>query len=625
MCGIFGFIKKKNIKIDKNLICKITNELDHRGPDSSDNFEDENILLIHTRLKIIDPSNDANQPMFSDDKRFILVYNGEIYNFLKIKSTLELKGYRFKTNSDTEVVLNSFIEWGDDFVDQLAGMFSIIIYDNQTKKTNVYRDRLGIKPLYTYESEDGLYFSSEIKPLLNFKNAAISEGALWSYFNLRFTQGNETLFEDIKEFSPGSYKTFLRSEQIFEKKYWDLRNIKASEEILSNEDFLSLFETVVSEHNIADTSVGAFLSGGVDSASIVAQSTYSGYPINSYTFSTGTINDESERAKLIANKLGIPNVKIDLNATNLKEYKKAIRSLEDPIGDSIILPTMLLACGVSKHHKVVLSGEGADEIFSGYIHHQVLTLENSFYQKTPRILWKSLSNMFQYVPQSLLEVCFPYPSKLGASGKEKLKHHLDLMSNEFERYISLAGLFEDPISSKIFNKRVSRPKELKEYWDSLHEFEFSDKLKRFDLNYWARNYTLHRIEKLSMNNSLEARVPFFDHRLVEFVLKMKSKNLYNFRDPKQYFRKSLEKSNLSLSQNVIRRKKQAFYLPTEKVFSSSSIQLAKENILDNANRRDIFNFDNLEHLFKKENLELLDAKQFQCLFNFELWCQEFID
>jgi len=625
MCGLFGFIKKKDNKVDRDLICKISKELHHRGPDNTDHYEDESILLIHTRLKIIDLSDDANQPYISSDKRYIIVYNGEIYNFQKIRKELKTKGYLFRTNSDTEVVLNSFIEWGEDFINKLAGMFSIIIYDKQKKITNIYRDRLGIKPLYTLESDEGVYFCSEVKPLLNFKKVSLNDNALWSFFNLRFTQGDETFFKGIKEFSPGSYKTYLKSDLIIKKNYWDLRNIKQSDEVYSNEDFLSLFETVIGEHNIADTSVGALLSGGVDSASIVAQSVQSGYPLSTYTFSTETKDDESQKAKSIAKQLGLSNTKIDLNSNNLKEYKEAIRYLEDPIGDSIILPTMLLTSGVAKHHKVVLSGEGADEIFSGYIHHQILTFENNIYQHTPDLLWKCLSNLFDMVPQFLLEGCFPYPSKLGSSGKRKIQNHLHSMNNEFERYISIAGLFEDPISRKIFNERVTRPNELEQYWNSLEEFEFSDKLKRFDLNYWARNYTLHRIEKLSMRSSLEARVPFFDHRLVEFVLKMKSKNLYNLKDPKKYFRNSLDMSKLNLSKDVIKRKKQAFYLPTEKVFTSSSIKIAKENILDNACRRDVFNYKNLEALFKKENLELLDAKQFQCLFNFELWCQEFID
>ncbi|MBC76866.1 MAG: asparagine synthase (glutamine-hydrolyzing) [Halobacteriovoraceae bacterium] len=624
MCGIFCVVKNRNISFSSETQSETLSSLHHRGPDSSGSFQDDNVLLLHTRLKIVDLSSTSDQPFFSQDKKYAMIYNGECYNYKSIRSQLESLGHSFRTEGDTEVLLSAFIEWGPSFIERVAGMFALVIYEVASGKTHVFRDRMGIKPLYVAKNDDGIFLSSEIRPLLKFFKAKLNQSALWSYFNLRFTQGEQTLFEGIKEVPPGSY-TLIDRGGTQSKQYWDARSIEATEDQLDVVSFNNLFAKVVSEHNIGDTSVAALLSGGVDSASIVAQSHKCGFNLDTYTFSTEVKDDELNKAKQIAANFGLANTKCTLKERSLDDYRQAISSLEDPLGDSIILPTMLLAKEVSKDHKVVLAGEGADEIFSGYIHHQIMNLENRMAKFLPSSFWQVCSRLFGAVPQSALEALFPYPAKLGTSGKLKLQGHIKQIGNEFERYMSLAGVFYDPISSQIFNESVVRPRELKEYWDSMNGFEFGDRLKRFDLRYWARNYTLHRLERLSMKNSLEGRVPFFDHRIVEFVLKVKSKKLYNLRDPKKRFRSSLKDADLGLAKEVIERKKQAFYLPTEAVFSSEIIKLGKEMVLDNADKRGIYNYRKLESLLHKNKLELLDSKQFQCLYNFELWCQEFLD
>ena len=626
MCGLFAFIKKGPKEFDGKLKSKILAQLHHRGPDHHHDWEDHLIFLLQTRLKIIDPSDNANQPFLSQDGRYVIIYNGECYNYKSIRKRLQSLGCIFRTNSDTEVVLNAYIQWGKDFVHHLAGMFSLVIYDKKEQRIFVCRDRLGIKPLYFTETSEGVIFSSEISPLLNFIHRSVNQNALWSYFNLRFTQGESTMFKNIDEIPPGTYKIYNNKGQLSsEKKYWDTRKIRPVDQIFDGHEFLDLFDTIIKEHNIADTSVGAFLSGGIDSTSIVTQSHEQGFFLDTYTFSTKLKDDEIKKAKEIAHSLGLKNIKIELSDKSLGPYKKALRALEDPLGDSIILPTMLLTEGVSKYHKVVLSGEGADEIFSGYIHHQFLNFEDMIDRYIPRFSWSFLSQFLNLVPLSLLENFFSYPSKLGILGKKKLQTHLSSMNSELDRYIGLVGLFEDNISKKIFSENLQRPKEFQEYWDSMNELEFPDKIKRFDLHYWARNYTLHRLDRLSMMFSLEARAPFFDHRLIEFILKMKSSRLAQYKDPKVYFRKCLSQSKVNFNQDVLNRKRQAFYFPTEKVFNSASLKLAKENILDNAKRRDIFNYTELEKLLTNENLELFNTKQFQCIFNYELWCQEFLD
>ena len=386
MCGIFCFIKKEPTKFDDKLKSKIFTQLHHRGPDHHHFQEDSFVFLLQTRLKIIAPTDDANQPFSSMDGRYTIIYNGECYNHQSIRKKLQSLGCVFRTNSDTEVVLNAYIQWQDGFVHYLAGMFSLIIYDRGRQTIFICRDRLGIKPLYFTETSKGSIFSSEISPLLNFIPPRVNQDALWSYFNLRFTHGESTMFAGVEEVPPGTYKIYSTKGQLLhEKKYWDARRIRYADQIFDSSEFLDLFNTIIREHNIADTSIGALLSGGIDSTSIVAQSHRAGFPLDTYTFSTGLKDDELSRARNTARSLGLKNIKIELSDKSLNTYKKAIKALEDPLGDSIILPTMLLTKDVSKNHKVVLSGEGADEVFSGYIHHQFLNLENIIYRAYSQI------------------------------------------------------------------------------------------------------------------------------------------------------------------------------------------------------------------------------------------------
>ena len=627
MCGFLGLIKKTNQKVSPEKIEGIISDLRHRGPDANGYWEDSSVLLVHTRLKIIDPSEKANQPFFSYDGRYVILYNGFCYNYKSIKRSLHSSNERLHTNSDTEVILRAYMKWGSSFIDKIAGMFSIFIYDTKKKEAFICRDRLGIKPLYTAETEYGILFSSEISPILRFVSTSVNPNALWSFFNFRFTQGENTIFQGVYEFPPGTYQCYKKHTLLYEKKYWDCRNIKGSNYPLDNSPnkFLETFDLIIGEHNIADTPIAAFLSGGIDSASVVAASRKKGFFPKTFTFSTGLENDESARAREIAQSLCLENDCLTISGDYLQSYKKALKYLEDPIGDSIILPSMVLAQHVSKNYRVVLSGEGCDEIFSSYIHHLFLNLENKIYQYTPCSLWSLISQLLYWTPQTILELFFPYPSALGRSGKSRLLQHLGSMNSEIDRYTNLVGLFEDSDSKQIFNPPLSCPAEIENYWNSMNDLSFPDKLKRFDLHYWARNYTLHRSDRLAMMFSLEARVPFFDHRLVELVLKMNTRNIYNYQDPKNYFRNCLANSDLRLSTQTIKRKKQAFYLPIEKIFSPQEIQIARENILDNARKRNIYNYRILENFLNKDKLELLDAKQFQCLFNYELWCQEFID
>lgn len=624
MCGFLALLKQPGINIETGQARKIKSLLHHRGPDGHDFYQDEKIFLCHTRLSILDLDKKASQPMISFDKRYVLVFNGEIYNQKDLKIELAKNNYSFKTSSDTEVLLTAFHFWGKDVLKKLVGMFSFVIYDFKTNQSFIVRDRLGIKPLYIAKTESGIVVSSEIRPILLFIKPRLNKNALWSYFNFRFTQGQETLFDEIKEVTPGHFIKIGKDEILKEHVYWDLRGIQPHNQGVSDfkEQFNDLFYKIMDEHFQSDVPVASLLSGGVDSAFIASTAVYGGHFPKTYTFNTGLKDNECEKARAIAKYLNLENEIINTQDDDFKLYDKAIYDLEDPLADSIILPTSLLLKNISQSHKVLLSGEGADEIFSGYIHHQILGLEKKFSFLAPSILKKTAAGIFNHIPANILDTIFPYPSKLGLSGQAKVVEHIKSFDSNLDGYIKLCGLFTDSHSSKIFNKEISQPLEFQGYWNSMEEFEYLDKLKRFDLFYWGRNYTLHRLDKLSMAHSVEARVPYFDHRLVELVLKIKSQKAYNLKNPKQIFRKQIKKTDLPRS--VIRRKKQAFYLPVENIFSKNVLKDAKERVLDNISLRNIYSKQHVESFLSKDEFELLDAKQFLAIYNFELWHQRFL-
>lgn len=626
MCGLFAFIKTSSRQLVSSEINRIQELLAHRGPDGQGCYQDENYCLIHKRLAVIAIDESAAQPFFSSNKEWALVYNGEIYNYRQVRSDLINCGVRFRTQSDTEVLLNAIIHWGlETALTLINGMFSFVAVNLRTKKCFVVRDRLGVKPLYYLKTSEGYFFSSEIKPLLIFKPIEVNPDSLNSYIQLRYVPGPKTLFKNIEQIPPGTYAT-LDTTGFNKKTWWSFDHITPDKSLSpqqAQEKCWELLSDAIKIRNIADVPLGSFLSGGIDSATITAQLASMSPKINATTLSIPTKQDESRKAKDISNYLNINHHIVNIGPRDFDLYKKGLYHLENPIGDSIIVPTLILARETAKMMKVVLSGEGADEVFSGYIHHQFLALEGRIAKIVPSGFEKILALAFSKIPQTILELLFPYPSKLGVSGKNKIVNHLSNLKNPYERYQSLVWLFHDDDSRKLWSLSEQGENPLRVYWNSLQDQSPEQKLRKLDLKYWTPDYTLHRLDRLTMAYGLEGRVPFYDYRLVELSLRCQSKLVMNWRRPKQLLRDSIP--DKLLPSDVIARRKQSFYLPVEEVFHESFFTWAKENILDNSNKRPWINKIEIERWLSRKDWELLDSKRLQVILNLELWAQIFLD
>ena len=376
MCGILGIIDKNN-SIDRNIFEKALNLLKHRGPDNKGIFHDKNFYLGHRRLSILDLSNVASQPMISKCKNYVIIFNGEIYNFLELRNELSKKGYRFYTNCDTEVLLNAFIEYGIEVVNKLNGMFSFCVYDK--KKTTFYlvRDRFGIKPLYYYLDKTKFIFSSEIKAILKLLNSkpSLNYKALSSYLSYRYPILNDSFFNHIYSLPPAHYmKIDIKLQKTNIIQYWDvLDKIKHQEQDLGEEYYIhtlkNLLFSSVKHRMTSDVPVGSFLSGGIDSSIITALMT----TISKNTLKTFTIGfdikgyNEFEFSDIISKKFKTQHYKILLKSNDyIDNIEKLISFKDHPLSVPNEVLLFLMSKELSKYIKVVLSGEGADELFAGY-------------------------------------------------------------------------------------------------------------------------------------------------------------------------------------------------------------------------------------------------------------------
>ena len=477
MCGISGII---SLKIDKNLkkrIQSMNDSIAHRGPDSSGIYLNNKIALGHRRLSIIDIREVSNQPMTSTCDRFTIVFNGEIYNFKEIKEKLN---YKFETSSDTEVILASVKENGMEWFLNIAnGMFSIAIYDSKNNSLTLVRDRLGIKPLYYYNDGTNFIFSSEIKGVLNsgLVKAVFEKNAIDEYLGNRYVREPFTFFKNIYQIKSGTYLSINDNLKTTEFKYWDLPDSFNIDEdydetkILS--DFKSELEKAINYRLISDVSLGTYLSGGLDSSLITAITSLSKKdPINTYTIGFKELN-EFYYSEIVSKEFNTDHHKIILNKEDYLNYWEKLINLKDsPLGVPNEIPLAIMSTKLKQKITVVLSGEGADELMGGYgkIFRSPFDFSNNKLNKNS--FFDYFIKLYEYVPR-------------------KLRNNLLNSTNEFRKY------FDEKISED-FDKNSNE-----------------NNVFRFFHKYHVKGL-LQRVDTTTMQASVEARVPFLDHNLIEY-------------------------------------------------------------------------------------------------------------
>ena len=498
MCGIAGIVTKRENK--KEIIESMSKRIEHRGPDGEGYFFEGDVALAHRRLSIIDLST-GNQPMFNEDDSIVTVYNGEIYNYVELRDELTKAGHKFKTKSDTEVLVHGFEEWGTDLPKYLRGMFAFAIYNKNTKELFLARDNFGIKPLY-YTVMDGTFmFASEIKAFLDtpdFKKE-LNEDILGAYLEFSFVPTNETFFKGVYRLDAGSSLTYKDGDITIDK-YFKL-DFKDREESLDEavESIKEVMKDSVSRHLLSDVEVGSFLSSGIDSSYIVSLAkpakTYTvGYDIDKY--------DEISYAKDLTEKLGIKNTsKVIKMDEYMEEFPKIMYYLDEPTSDPAAISLYFVAKLASRDVKVVLSGEGADEFFGGYNYYRE-EVDMKFYNKIPYFIRHIIGKIASLFPEG-------YGFNFLVRRGEKLENS----------YIGVNRNFSEKMARKVLSKeyKLRGIDVTKETYEEFKGYSNIHKMQAIDINYWLMKDILLKADRMTMASSLEGRVPFIDKEVFKIA------------------------------------------------------------------------------------------------------------
>jgi asparagine synthase (glutamine-hydrolysing) len=576
VCGILTVYTKDGIK--RNKFEKALRKIDHRGPDNTSfwNSNDKKVFMGHTRLSIIDISEEGNQPMFNESKDIVLVCNGEIYNFKNLRESLLDKGHKFKSKSDSEVILHAYVEWGEDFINKLEGMFAFVLWDEKKERFIFARDGVGIKPLYYYKDDDSIIFSSELDPIIELANQKLklSIKGLSYLLSICHVPAPYTIWDNIYKLEPGHMGIFSKNNMIFEKKeYWSPTS-KINYENKSNIE--ELFKKVVDEQLISDVPVGLFLSGGIDSISLAYASTLINKKINPLTlgFRNNPL-DEVSIAKDVTNRLGLNH---EVKILDINDIDSLIEDCSSKIDEPVLFSSLMVTDAISKKanekYKTILSGAGGDEVFGGYG-------------------WQKSKFVSMYINKAYFEF-----KSLFFMLKERLSFSDSFLMSYLKRTCTRFTLYKlyklMPKSKKIFNS-TDLIKPFKKYYSK--ELPTMRRIQKLDVMIFCSGINLSLMDKASMWNSLEVRVPFLDRRLVDYGISLPINKIeYSEKNSKSVLRKFL-KGNVP--DDVLSMKKRGFRMLNMKNLDFERYK--KEIINSYFVKNNLWNKDYINKIFDKKD------------------------
>lgn len=525
MCGIAGAYSFKNKIISDEWLKNAATSLNKRGPDNQNFISIGNCSLVHARLSIIDTSESANQPIYDATGRYAIIFNGEIFNYQEIKKELEQKGVQFKTQSDTEVLLYAYIQFGETFLHKLNGFFAFAIFDKLEDSMFIACDRFGIKPLYYYSDEDYFFFGSELKTITQFPvKKEINWSSVAAYFQLNYIPGKNSIFKNIQRLEPG-HQIFIHNSEILIKQWYTIpyNALKAEQNQLSYDEqqkkLVELMDDSVRLRLISDVPLGAFLSGGIDSSVVTAMATRHTKHLNTFSigFEGNSFFDETPYANLVAKHFNTNHTVFKLKNDDLFEsLNELLEYTDEPFADSSALLVNILSKFTRKHVTVALSGDAGDELFAGYNkHYGEWQMRNGSWQA-------NVIHLLQPVWQSL-------PKSRGGGIANKIRQ-LERFSNGMdltpaERWWRWCCINDLDFVDKLLNDKVDASMaeiiETRQYFSSKVQFDgtLNDDLLA-DVGMVLPYDMLVKVDRMSMRNSLEVRVPFLDYRIVEFAFSL---------------------------------------------------------------------------------------------------------
>jgi asparagine synthase (glutamine-hydrolysing) len=581
MCGICGLLYPEfpSNSLSSN-IYRMTEELRHRGPDDEGIYIEDGIALGHRRLSIIDLDH-GKQPMI-DERGFVIVYNGELYNFKSLGKELETKGEVFKTRSDTEVVLRSYITWGKDCLDKFNGMYAFCIYNKTDRSLFLARDRLGIKPLFYSIHKEGFAFSSELRSLISssFVRREVDLSHIPHYISHLYLPGESTPYKAIRKLLPGHW-LFHKDRQTKIHCYWDIEERAALNERVeinseTEEQLKSLIHNAISMHTVSDVPIGTFLSGGLDSGIVTASLTGSG---NGYvkTFSVGFTDDpeydETPLAREMAKQYHTDHHDVRLSPNDLLEnWEHVMQHFGQPFGDSSALPVFLISRFAGNSVKVILSGDGGDEQFGGYGNYRRYLQ----YKLSLKMLGENKSTA--WLP-SVTRLLGGFAGLFSTDMQRKIATYQDLLLEKPQFvYRNLSAYLQPEEVRDLLGNDLQKYVNSEDYRriTSINPAYHLDKIMIYDIKNYMVDDVLHKVDMMSMAVGLEVRVPLLDYRIVEMSAGIPWRYKVSFNETKKILRRLY---STALPESIIRAPKKGFSVPLDRWFRGPLRDVARDTLL----------------------------------------------
>jgi asparagine synthase (glutamine-hydrolysing) len=623
VCGICGILDKTGRPVDRDLLAKMNNRIRHRGPDGEGVFFGPGIGLANRRLSIIDLEG-GGQPISNEAESVSVVFNGEIYNYVELREELKQKGHVFRTQSDTEVIVHGYEEWGDGCTSRFNGMFAFALWDSKRHRLFIARDHLGIKPLYYVQLGDRLLFASEIKALLADPQCPreVDIQALSQLFTLRYVPSPRTLFRGIHKLPP-AHQMIVDSSGGRIHRYWNwtpriLINVNRSKLM---EEYRSLVEDAVRLQMRSDVPVGLFLSSGIDSGCLLAlMSKLSNGPVHTFTigFADGEESNETEGARGLARMFGSEHSEQIISCQDYEEYyQRYLWDLEEPVGNETAAAFYFVSRITSQKVKVALTGQGADEPWAGY----------------GRYLGVKFSDAYSRLPQALTK------GLLGGIGEHWVKneqwkrafgslYERDVLSRFISVYSSFTPsmkqqMYQPWLKDQISTNGLEANQALRRVYADVQNLDPLTQILYMDTRTNLPDDLLMVGDKTSMANSLEVRVPFLDYRLIEFEETLPPNLKLRYLSGKYLHKKAIEKW---LPKEIVWRKKKGFANPIDKWLRTSMSSFVNECLLaEGAAVNRYFNVSFIRGLLKEhEHNRAQNLRHIYLLLSFEMWHQRFI-
>jgi asparagine synthase (glutamine-hydrolysing) len=617
MCGIAGLFSFTGKPVSVNEVQLMCDAMVHRGPNDDGYYSAPEVVMGMRRLSIIDLDG-GHQPVHNEDRSIWVVFNGEIYNFKLLRALLQRQGHRFYTNTDTEVIVHLYEQYGEACVERLRGMFAFAIWDGRRKTLLLARDRIGVKPLFYTVVNGRLAFGSELKVLLQLPEIErkLDWGSVNYLFSSMCTPSSKSIVAGVQKLKPGHLLTASAQDGVHVRQYWDVEfdpDYSKSETDWIDE-FRDLLEESVRLRLVADVPLGAFLSGGIDSSSVVAtMSRISSGPVK--TFSIGFTDDDFNEltyARQVAKKFGTDHHELVVEPNVLNVIDDLAWYLDEPFGDSSAIPTYMVSKLAAEHVTVVLSGDGGDELFAGY----------------DRYLKERQDRRLAMIPPPITQLAGLTGSLLpeGMKGRNFLRH---MALKGAERYFDTNALFREFEKASLFQPdayaEINRddPRGAWRGFLQSGRMHWLSALQYMDIKNYLPNDIMMKVDRMSMAHSIEAREPLLDHKLVEFAAKIPPQLKLKAHTTKYIFKKAMEGI---LPNEILYRPKRGFAIPLARWFRGQLSSYVRDLLLSKQSReRGLFRQSYIERLISMNDRGRPLPLQLWTLISFELWCRRFID